>query len=198
MFTFVSPIWTAVFLARIVMPFSRSRSIESSTRSATSWFSRKEPDCQSSASTSVVLPWSTWATIATLRRSSRRAVRLGSDIAITLAVDCSVQFRHRAVAVLRDFSGGMSAMGDEPTVKQIYALAAALCSAGGLAFPETREAASELIERVRLEIGHPAPRLADTPLRRRRRRRRGLGRTGLGAHDWRASDVAAELVREMR
>ena len=38
MFTFVSPIWTAVFLARIVMPFSRSRSIESSTRSATSWF----------------------------------------------------------------------------------------------------------------------------------------------------------------
>jgi hypothetical protein len=92
----------------------------------------------------------------------------------------------------------MSAMGDEPTVKQIYALAAALCSAGGLAFPETREAASELIERVRLEIGHPAPRLADTPLRRRRRRRRGLGRTGLGAHYWRASDVAAELVREMR
>src|SRR4051812_18112173 len=103
MFTLVSPIWTAVFLARIVMPFSRSRSIESSTRSATSWLSRKEPDCQSSASTSVVLPWSTWATIATLRRSSRRAVRLGSDIAITLAVDCSLQFRHRGVAVLRGF-----------------------------------------------------------------------------------------------
>ena len=49
------------------MPFSRSRSIESMTRSATSWFSRKEPDCQSIASTSVVLPWSTCATIATLR-----------------------------------------------------------------------------------------------------------------------------------
>ena len=34
-----SPLWvryrTAVFLARIVMPFSRSRSIESITRSAT-------------------------------------------------------------------------------------------------------------------------------------------------------------------
>ena len=29
------------------------------------------PDCQSIASTSVVLPWSTWATIATLRMSSR-------------------------------------------------------------------------------------------------------------------------------
>src|SRR4051795_2863873 len=66
---------TAVFLARIVMPFSRSRSIESMTRSFTSWFWRKAPDCQSIASTSVVLPWSTWATIATLRRSSRTAMR---------------------------------------------------------------------------------------------------------------------------
>jgi hypothetical protein len=87
-------------------------------------------------------------------------------------------------------------MGDEPTVRQVYALAAALCSRAGLAFPETREAASELIERVRLEIGHPAPRLSDTPLRRRRGR--GVGRTGLGAHYWRASEVAAELAREMR
>src|SRR5213078_1725243 len=55
------------------MPFSRSRSIESMTRSATSWLARNAPDCQSMASTSVVLPWSTWATIATLRRSSRAA-----------------------------------------------------------------------------------------------------------------------------
>ena len=53
------------------MPFSRSRSIESMTRSATSWLARKAPDCHSMASTSVVLPWSTWATIATLRMSSR-------------------------------------------------------------------------------------------------------------------------------
>lgn len=84
-----------------------------------------------------------------------------------------------------------------PTVRQVYALAAALCSLADLAFPETRGAASELIERLRLEIGHPAPRLSDVPLRRRRRRR-GVGRTGLGAHYWRASDVAAELAREMR
>src|SRR5262249_2539414 len=63
--------FTAVFLARIVMPFSRSRSMESMTRLLTSWPSRKAPDCQSIASTSVVLPWSTWATIATLRRSER-------------------------------------------------------------------------------------------------------------------------------
>src|SRR3954453_8483552 len=53
------------------MPFSRSRSIESMTRSATSWFARKAPDCQSMASTKVVLPWSTWAMMATLRRSVR-------------------------------------------------------------------------------------------------------------------------------
>src|SRR6266480_455319 len=67
----VSPPWaTAVFLARIVMPFSRSRSPESSTRSATRSFARKAPDCHSIASTSVVLPWSTWATMATLRKSS--------------------------------------------------------------------------------------------------------------------------------
>jgi hypothetical protein len=89
-------------------------------------------------------------------------------------------------------------MGDEPTVRQVYALAAALCSRAGLAFPETGAEASELIERVRLEIGHPAPRLADTPFRPWRRRRRRVGRTGLGAHYWRASEVAAELAREMR
>ena len=89
-------------------------------------------------------------------------------------------------------------MDDGPTVRQVYALAAALCERVGEAFPQTCEAASELIERVRLEIGHPAPRLVDTPLRRRRRRRRPVGRTGLGAHYWRASEVAAELAKEMR
>ena len=85
-----------------------------------------------------------------------------------------------------------------PTVRQVYALAGALCERAGEGFPETRAEASELIERLRIENGHPAPRLSDTPLRRRRRRRRGVGRTGLGAHYWRASDVAAELAREMR
>src|SRR5687767_11430978 len=71
MLILTSPYRTAVFLARIVMPFSRSRSIESMTRSATSWFDRNAPDCHSILSTSVVLPWSTWATMATLRRSAR-------------------------------------------------------------------------------------------------------------------------------
>jgi len=83
-----------------------------------------------------------------------------------------------------------------PTVRQVYALAGALCERAGEAFPETRAEASELIERLRIENGHPAPRLSDVPLRQRRRR--GVGRTGLGAHYWRASEVAAELAREMR
>ena len=47
--------------------------MESMTRSFTSWFARKAPDCQSMASTSVVFPWSTWAMIATFRRSLRTA-----------------------------------------------------------------------------------------------------------------------------
>jgi len=90
-------------------------------------------------------------------------------------------------------------MGGKPTVRQVYALAAALCERSGEAFPETFGEASELIERLRLEIGHPAPRVEDVVLRPRRRRRRArAGRTGRGAHYWRASDVAAELAREMR
>ena len=56
------------------MPFSRSRSPESMTRSTTAWLARNAPVWRSIASTSVVLPWSTWATIATLRRSARIAV----------------------------------------------------------------------------------------------------------------------------
>jgi hypothetical protein len=79
----------------------------------------------------------------------------------------------------------------QPTVRQIYALAAGLCERAGEEFPETREAASELIERLRLETGHPAPRLEDVPFRPRRRRRGG------GRGDRRASTVAAKLAREM-
>jgi hypothetical protein len=77
-----------------------------------------------------------------------------------------------------------------PTVKQVYALAATLCERAGEQFPQTREEASELIERLRIESGHPAPRLEDVPLRPDRRR----GRT---TDDRRASKVAAELAREM-
>jgi hypothetical protein len=63
-----------------------------------------------------------------------------------------------------------------PTVRQIYALAAALCERAGEEFPETREDASELIERLRIENGHPAPRLEDTPARGPPRRGRRSAR----------------------
>ncbi len=58
-----------------------------------------------------------------------------------------------------------------PTVRQLYALAVALCEKADEPFPETRVAASELIERLRLETGHPAPRLEDLPERQGRARR---------------------------
>ncbi len=69
---------TLVALARMVMPRSRSRSLESRARSTVAWLSRKAPDCLSSASTSVVLPWSTCAMMAMLRRSMR-AVLIGYE-----------------------------------------------------------------------------------------------------------------------
>ena len=80
-----------------------------------------------------------------------------------------------------------------PTVRQIYALAATLCEKAGEEFPETRDAASELIERLRVENGHPAPRLEDLPLPQLRRHRRGRG----GA-DKLARRIASEVARELR
>ena len=55
----------------------------------------------------------------------------------------------------------------KPTVRQIYALAAALAERLGEEFPATAAQASELIERLRTEGGHPAPRLEDTRRRGR-------------------------------
>src|SRR5437879_4966771 len=52
----------------MVMPRSRSRSFESITRSSMCSCAANVPDWASSLSTSVVLPWSTWAMIAMLRR----------------------------------------------------------------------------------------------------------------------------------
>src|SRR3954452_13950423 len=53
----------------MVIPRSRSRSLLSITRSTTRSLDRKIPLWWSMASTRVVLPWSTWATIATFRSS---------------------------------------------------------------------------------------------------------------------------------
>jgi hypothetical protein len=87
----------------------------------------------------------------------------------------------------------------KPTVRQVYALAAALCERAGEAFPETQAEASEVIERLRVENGHPAPRLEGVPFRRLPRRRPRRWRGAGGDDDERgASDAAAELAREMR
>lgn len=51
-----------------------------------------------------------------------------------------------------------------PTIRQVYAIAAALCTQADERWPETFDEASELIERLRLEIGHPHPRLEDARL----------------------------------
>jgi hypothetical protein len=56
-----------VHLARMVMPRSRSWSLESMARSDVASLARNTPDWASSWSTSVVLPWSTWAMMAMLR-----------------------------------------------------------------------------------------------------------------------------------
>ena len=66
----------AVFLARMVIPFSRSRSLESIMRSSALKCASNELVCLSMASTRVVLPWSTCATMATLRRSDRVAMAM--------------------------------------------------------------------------------------------------------------------------
>jgi hypothetical protein len=59
-----------------------------------------------------------------------------------------------------------------PTVRQVYALAAALCERMGEEFPRTREAASETIERLRIENGHPTPAFEDKPVSSPQERRR--------------------------
>ena len=83
-----------------------------------------------------------------------------------------------------------------PTARQIYALAAALCERMGEEFPETRAAASATIERLRIENGHPAPRLEDVPfVRARARRRRRRGQNGT---EKLASAIAAQLAEELR
>ena len=46
----------------------------------------------------------------------------------------------------------------KPTARQLYALAILLCEQTAEPFPETRVAASELIERLSVETGLPARR----------------------------------------
>jgi hypothetical protein len=111
------------------------------------------------------------------------------------------QIRHEWVTHLRASpcsNGFMRRLSEKPTVRQVYALAASLCERAGESFPETRAEASALIERLRVESGHPAPRLEDVRLRPRRQRWRGRGGADRLDDERRASFAAAELAREMR
>jgi hypothetical protein len=92
-----------------------------------------------------------------------------------------------------DEGGHLKSPSAPPTVRQVYALARALCDKASEEFPATREQASEVIERLRRELGHPAPRLEDTP----RRRPRGTARRGRGANTF-AAAVASRVAEELR
>src|SRR4051794_9731464 len=84
----------------MVMPRSRSWSIESITRSDTSSCALNTPDWRSIASTSVVLPWSTCAMIATLRMSERAAI--GRPPTIGRGSRCPGRTRERDLAAARE------------------------------------------------------------------------------------------------
>jgi hypothetical protein len=94
----------------------------------------------------------------------------------------------------------VEALERKPTIRQVYALAAALCERVGEEFPETSDGASELIERLRIESGHPAPRLEDRPLRPGLRGPGGRRRHSGGGHgaDRLASMIAKKLAEELR
>jgi len=79
-----------------------------------------------------------------------------------------------------------------PTVRQVFALAAALCERSGEEFPATREVASEAIEWLRAENGHPAPGLQGMSLRDSGPQRAGRGTRKL------ARAIAAEVARELK
>ena len=81
-----------MFFAMMVMPRSRSRSMESIMRSYTSARSARVSDWRKSWSTRVVLPWSTWATMAMLR------IFLTSWISVTvhLVVFCFLGIKNAA------------------------------------------------------------------------------------------------------
>jgi hypothetical protein len=56
---------------------------------------------------------------------------------------------------------------EKPSVKQVYALAAALCVRMGEEFPTSRSDASELIQRLWEENGDPRARLSAVRVERR-------------------------------
>ena len=120
------------------MPFSRSRSFESIARSSMCSCEPNEPVWRSIASTRVVLPWSTCATIATLRRSGRRAramrgilARVGRRPDAGLTPVYRAQPERRPSTRRRDAASG-SSVGATPAAASSAARASrrTRCSAG--------------------------------------------------------------------
>src|SRR6266481_2706849 len=120
----------AVFLAMIVMPFSRSRSMESMTRSATCSLARKMPDCQSIASTSVVLPWSTWAMMAKFRMSGRMLGPCGMPFTLP-----RIEWRTGATVGHNDASTPVSHVKEDSSVKARMATIALVARLAALLLP---------------------------------------------------------------
>jgi hypothetical protein len=109
MFTLTLFHCTAQFFAAMVIPRSRSRSIESMTRSSCFWFARNTPAVRNSASTNVVFPWSTWAMIATFRMLSLIVLMSSFCIPVLILPSCEGQLCRyscsRALLAL-DFNAG--------------------------------------------------------------------------------------------
>ena len=105
MLILISPYIRAMFLAKMVIPRSRSRSLESRMHSPCSCDSRNWPLDFSRQSTRVVLPWSTWAIIAMFRMSNRRMV-----VSARLFPDKSSSAK---MAMVRKFSGRSQKLGGQ-------------------------------------------------------------------------------------
>jgi hypothetical protein len=82
-----------------------------------------------------------------------------------------------------------------PTIRQVYALAHALCVRDGITFPLTFTEMSYVIEAIRREIGHPEPELEDSPRRPQPRWRRRLDRE---LHDEIVDELLAPQSRRRR
>ena len=96
-FIFISLYRMDVFLARIVIPLSFSRSLESMTLSVIASFALNIPLCLSIPSTRVVLPWSTWAIMAMFLMSLRNCILCSPFVLILI---CSQTIKSIAACII--------------------------------------------------------------------------------------------------
>src|SRR5579863_483002 len=128
----------AVFLARMVMPRSRSSSFESITRSTCCSLERKVPLCCSMASTSVVLPWSTCAMMAMLRMPELKKGILPEKCLLPLYYDRGAGARRGSMLFGAAFRTGKV---ENPIQLEIRVLVGKFESGGGVSHVPIQEAA---------------------------------------------------------